>query len=369
MNSLPSTLLSSLTLVLASAAAGSGISPPCTCLGDLNVDGVIDGADLGMLLAAWGGSGGDLNGDGTTNGADLGILLAGWGPCGVPANDNCNAAQVIAVGHAAVNIPFCTIFATGQGPALSSCGLATGIAKDIWYQYTPKSNGKLTVSTCNQANFDTVVAVYEAIFSGIALCPSEGGINFANQIGCNDDTDFCTGNTSVVEVDVEKDYTCKIRLGGFVGASGTGILNVSFKSEGATCLEPISADSAVSYSFVGTTIDNPAANTPPCSAGPAYSEWFVWTAPCSAFVTMSLCHPETNYDTVLAIWRETFNGGCTGMLVECEDDTLTPACDLLGPGSKSSKKFFIDQGTQVYIQVTGWNGAAGDYKLTIDSDC
>jgi hypothetical protein len=47
---------------------------------DLNGDGVVNGADLGILLAAWGGSGtGDLNGDGTINGADIGILLSNWG--------------------------------------------------------------------------------------------------------------------------------------------------------------------------------------------------------------------------------------------------------------------------------------------------
>jgi hypothetical protein len=40
----------------------------------------VNGADLGILLAAWGGSGtGDLNGDGTINGADIGILLSNWG--------------------------------------------------------------------------------------------------------------------------------------------------------------------------------------------------------------------------------------------------------------------------------------------------
>jgi len=53
------------------------------CVGDLNGDGVIDGADLGVLLNAWGMRGGpaDLNGDGVVNGADLGILLNGWGKC------------------------------------------------------------------------------------------------------------------------------------------------------------------------------------------------------------------------------------------------------------------------------------------------
>lgn len=46
---------------------------------DLNCDGVVDGADLGILLGAWGTPDGDLNGDGETDGADLGILLGAWG--------------------------------------------------------------------------------------------------------------------------------------------------------------------------------------------------------------------------------------------------------------------------------------------------
>ena len=46
---------------------------------DLDGDGTVDGGDLGLLLAAWGGSGADINGDGTTDGADMGLLLAAWG--------------------------------------------------------------------------------------------------------------------------------------------------------------------------------------------------------------------------------------------------------------------------------------------------
>ncbi len=51
---------------------------------DLNHDGSVNGADLGMLLAAWGACPGgtcpaDINGDGVVNGADLGALLAAWG--------------------------------------------------------------------------------------------------------------------------------------------------------------------------------------------------------------------------------------------------------------------------------------------------
>lgn len=54
---------------------------PPQCVGDLNHNGTVDGADLGILLGNWGLPGGDPNGDGTTNGADLGLMLSVWGPC------------------------------------------------------------------------------------------------------------------------------------------------------------------------------------------------------------------------------------------------------------------------------------------------
>lgn len=48
---------------------------------DFNGDDVVDGADLGVLLASWGqceGCVADLNGDSTVDGADLGSLLSDW---------------------------------------------------------------------------------------------------------------------------------------------------------------------------------------------------------------------------------------------------------------------------------------------------
>ena len=61
-------------------------NPAPSCIADLNNDGVVNGADLGILLAAWGPCSatpctGDLNNDGVVDGADLGILLSAWGNC------------------------------------------------------------------------------------------------------------------------------------------------------------------------------------------------------------------------------------------------------------------------------------------------
>ena len=52
-----------------------------SCPADLNNDGVVDTADLGILLSEFGTPGvlADLNGDGVVDTADLGILLASFG--------------------------------------------------------------------------------------------------------------------------------------------------------------------------------------------------------------------------------------------------------------------------------------------------
>lgn len=49
--------------------------------GDLDEDGLVDGADLGVMLGSWGEGAtiGDLDGDGDVDGADLGLLLGAWG--------------------------------------------------------------------------------------------------------------------------------------------------------------------------------------------------------------------------------------------------------------------------------------------------
>ncbi|MBL9141443.1 MAG: hypothetical protein JNK53_06205 [Phycisphaerae bacterium] len=60
---------------------GNGVPDECDGFTlDLNGDGVVNGADLGILLGAWNTAdpAADLNDDGVVNGADLGLLLAGW---------------------------------------------------------------------------------------------------------------------------------------------------------------------------------------------------------------------------------------------------------------------------------------------------
>lgn len=67
---------------------GNDVSAECAdpfCLGDINLDSVVNAADLGLLIGEWGCKGecvADLNEDGMVNAADLGLLIGAWGPCG-----------------------------------------------------------------------------------------------------------------------------------------------------------------------------------------------------------------------------------------------------------------------------------------------
>jgi len=59
---------------------------PCSpCPGDLNDDGIVNGADISIMLGFWGLNGkpvdADINGDGLVDGADLAMLLSSWGKC------------------------------------------------------------------------------------------------------------------------------------------------------------------------------------------------------------------------------------------------------------------------------------------------
>ncbi|MFZ9689651.1 MAG: SUMF1/EgtB/PvdO family nonheme iron enzyme [Phycisphaerales bacterium] len=76
-----------LTVVLVAALVAMTTRPAMgQCPGDITGNGMVNGADLGLVLAAWGSDGSDepgsdINADGLVNGADLAFVIGAYGPC------------------------------------------------------------------------------------------------------------------------------------------------------------------------------------------------------------------------------------------------------------------------------------------------
>jgi hypothetical protein len=356
------------TLAVAGSTFASG--DICPCLTDLNNDGVTDAPDLALLLGAWGSSGlSDFDDSGTTDASDLAILLGAWGPCAPPANDNCG--QAILLGSGTVVEPICNASATDSPvsfPALCDDDRAT-IGKDIWYRYTAPYDGKLIVHTYD-SSFDTVLGVYRSFIQGSCACPG-GQFSLAGLVACDDD--IPGGTTSFVEFDVAQDDCLNIRVGGYKYpdgdiSEGPGYLTVRPIKKGDRCdiAHELPGDNHVEV--LGTNAGDTwiQDDLTSCANNDNLDEWYRYVMPCQGTLYISTCDPATDYDTTLAAFT-----GCGGLVdeIECNDDSSTPGCQIGGLNRKSEIQINAAGGEVIYIRVSGFQSAVGNFKLIIDADC
>ena len=98
-------------------------------------------------------------------------------PSAAPENDDCALAQVIENG----SWPFSTILSGTDGPTESppECGdFGTSIGSDVWFEYTASCSGEISISLCEETDFDSRLEIWE------------GGCD-GTLIACNDDGDSC----------------------------------------------------------------------------------------------------------------------------------------------------------------------------------
>jgi hypothetical protein len=143
-------------------------------------------------------------------------------PAGSPANDDCTNPTLVSGVPDDTSILIVSdnnICATDDGPDLNNSfqggcrdsiqpGSET-IHDDVWYAYTAEACGRLKISSCNTADNDQMIAVYD----GDAGCP----LQTADELGCNDDG--CVGNggagPSDIEIDVALGQNLLVRVGGW----------------------------------------------------------------------------------------------------------------------------------------------------------
>ncbi|MEQ1631039.1 MAG: hypothetical protein ABL997_01610 [Planctomycetota bacterium] len=212
-----------------------------TCCGDISIDTC--GSALDTVVQAFSGSCGSLVDLGCNDDANVGacvgslqsqltisgavtgqaylIRVAGFngnvGAFGLniscttvlPVNDECLGALPVSYG---ANGPFSSGCATNSTPAFTC---ASG-GKDLWYDFTPSFTAPHTLDVIG-AGFDTILEVYDAC----------GGTSVA----CNDDA---VGLQSRLTASLTAGVTYKVRVGGFLSASGSFPLNIRTGTTGGS---------------------------------------------------------------------------------------------------------------------------------------
>src|SRR5690606_38038986 len=110
---------------------------------------------------------------------------------------------------------------------------------------------------------------------------------------------------------------------------------------------------ATEGSVAGTTIGATNDGTASCGqAADSPDVWYTFTSDRDCIARVSLCPPA--YDTVLSL----HNGcpGTSGNQIACNDDS----CEL---GSRVATR--MSPGQTVYVRVSGFSGATGDFTLQI----
>ena len=309
-----------------------------------------------------------------------------------PDNNDCDGAE--AIGDGEVNVGNAT--ATTTGPELVDC--ANGqIYNDLYFSYTATCEGTVTFSTCNQATYDTVIALYDAC----------GG----TQLACGDDADGCEGFTSLLEYSMTEGDTVIVRVGSWSdGATGEGLMDIScaVPSEGACCVGEdcydLLPDDCVLFGGVYQGADTSCADTEcgvtnntceeaaetecnnggvPFDTSNAFDSgfgepdatqcdgtyldwgaspdvWFYLTISDAGTMDVSLCD-AASYDTSLVLYA----GSDCGSLaqVACNGDaSVETGCQSYYSGIYG---YPVNAGDTYYIRIGGWNGASGAGTLTV----
>lgn len=130
----------------------------------------------------------------------------------LPYPDDCNDASVVTNG----DWEYQTNDATTDGPQHDECEFDGQTYNDVWFVYHACNDGTLTASTCNQADYDTDMVIYQGWD-----CEDPA------LLACADDTDGCAGYTTAITVSVLAGSDYLVRVGGWNdGDQGTGTLTI-----------------------------------------------------------------------------------------------------------------------------------------------
>ncbi|MEL6712818.1 MAG: hypothetical protein AAFP86_03550, partial [Planctomycetota bacterium] len=143
-------------------------------------------------------------------------LLTAAALCTAPAfaqADECSAATDLGVGPTSIAFDTNMAVDTGTLATTSAEQQCFSLTDDVWFRWTAAATGDAQFDTCNNATFDTEIAVWEGS-DCVSLVP----------LGCNDDNGAagCTNLTSLIVVPVTAGQVYYVQLGHWNGTDGDG---------------------------------------------------------------------------------------------------------------------------------------------------
>ena len=230
------------------------------------------------------------------------------------------------------------------------------------------ANVSVVVNNITTNLYDTIVAGGAYLFNGIYRTAT--GVyrdTLPSYLGCDS---ILILNLRVLSSSVGGDFIC-----GPVSFSSTGVfVETALRNLGSTnpnC-DTLEGNTRLASSVAGEPLGSAAG-----SGGVQHTIWYTMNAPtCAATsIRFSTNSVPTNYNTRVTAFHRTVPSVCASGYVELasnDDDGVSPlptaSSIVLTPGSGLASSSTYNPGSPIYVQVSGFNGAYGDYGLIVDAD-
>jgi hypothetical protein len=266
----------------------------------------------------------------------------------IPANDLCANAIPVTGGATA----FDTTSAFANGPAENICANNgdSNLDSDVWFAYQSPCDGPITIDLCS-SSYNTKVSVYD--FS----CPEV--VNLA--LACDDDSCGSGGTRSRLTFDASGGLQYYIRVGGFEGAQGSGLMDI-IEPE---CLPAPANDNCgtattaglgvTAYTSIGATTDG--FDEAGCDASATFLNdvWYRYFALADGTLQIDA---DGDFDPRLAVYGSSCPTG-PDQAIACNDDG--------GPGLLPSITIPVTANTLYRIRVGSADGSTGSGNITLST--
>ena len=298
------------------------ISATQRVIGDLTGGPSACGAGQASLYDTYGYFNYNYNNDGA--GHPLQALLATGSDDAREPNDSCAAAVTLA--------------------STSNPGMIVKWNDEDWYRFSVAPGATLSATaTYIQANGDVDLQLYSAC-GGSLLASTSGTIG-------TDTVSYLNNTPASVTLFLRAYLTTDVR----------NTYSLSYTNGGGGSNDLCSAATSVSSgnTYTGTTATATNDGTTSCgTSNTTKDRWYTFTAPGTGTLSLNTC--GSAYDTVLSV-----HTGCPGTSansIKCNDDAAAG-----GPcaGSASALTQAVTAGTSYKVRVGGYNGASGNFTLTV----